>query len=107
MSFVKTYPREIPGSNNPRWEEIVLEPQEEREEEQRARLENIYLLRQCIADARNVMIDEDLGNYHSHVIGLGIALFKKRASHAIYYKENRCRKKFEELFLQCAKIPPV
>jgi hypothetical protein len=103
MSFVKTYPREMPGTNQTRWEEIVLDPQEEKEEEQRARLENIYLLRQCIADARNVMIDEDLGNYNSQVINLAVSMFQKRASHAVFYKEKRCRLKFEELLLEGPK----
>ena len=94
MVFSKNFPREIEGSNYPKWEEIFLSAQEEREREQVARQENLFLIRQCIADARNVLKDEKMMDMQSHVLSLGMALFKKRASHAVYYKEEKCKEKF-------------
>jgi hypothetical protein len=94
MVFSKSFPREIDGSSYPRWEEIFLSAQEEREREQVARQENLYLIRQCLADARNVIKDEKLMDMQSHVLSIALALFKKRATHAVYYKEEECHKKF-------------
>ncbi|MBW2971928.1 hypothetical protein KY359_02730 [Candidatus Woesearchaeota archaeon] len=94
MVFSKSFPREVEGSNFPRWEEIFLSAQEEREREQVARQENLFLIRQCIADARNVLKDEKMMDMQSHVLSVALSLFKKRASHAVYYKEEKCHEKF-------------
>ena len=94
MVFSKTYPREIPGSNSPKWEEMFLSAQEEREREQVARQDFLFLIRQCIADAKNLLKDESMMDMQSHVLSIALALFKKRASHAVYYKEERCKEKF-------------
>jgi len=96
MVFSKTFPREIEGSNFPRWEEMFLSAQEEREIEQVARQEFLYLVRQCMADARNVLKDEGMMDTQSHVLGIALALFKKRASHTSYYKEDKCKDKFQK-----------
>ena len=53
-----------------------------REKEQVVRQENLYLIRQCIADARNVLNDEKMMDMQSHVLSVAIALFKQRASTA-------------------------
>ena len=55
---------------------------EAREREQVLRQENLFLIRQCIADARNVLNDEKMMDMQSHVLSIGIALFKKRAASA-------------------------
>ena len=94
MVFSKSFPREIEGSSLPKWEEIFLSAQEEREREQVARQENLFLIRQCIADARNVLKDEKMMDMQSHVLSIAMALFKKRASHTVYYKEELCHQKF-------------
>ncbi|MBU2560858.1 MAG: hypothetical protein KKD17_01055 [Nanoarchaeota archaeon] len=94
MVFSKNFAREVEGSNFPKWEEIFLSAQEEREREQVARQENLFLMRQCIADARNVLKDEHMMDMQSHVLSIAMTLFKKRASHAVYYKEDRCKEKF-------------
>jgi hypothetical protein len=94
MVFSKNFPREIEGSNYPKWEEIFLSAQEEREREQVARQENLFLVRQCIADARNILKDEKMMDMQSHVLSVAMTLFKKRASHAVYYKEEKCKEKF-------------
>lgn len=94
MVFSKSFPREIDGSHYPRWEEIFLSAQEEREREQVARQDNLYLIRQCVADARNVIKDEKLMDMQSHVLNIALALFNKRAKHTVFYKEEECQKKF-------------
>jgi hypothetical protein len=94
MVFSRTFPREIPGSNFPKWEEIFLSAQEEREREQVARQENLFLIRQCIADARNILKDSGMMDMQSHVLSVALGLFKKRANHAVHYKEECCKNKF-------------
>ncbi len=94
MVFSKCFPREVDGSNYPKWEEIFLSAQEEREREQVARQENLFLIRQCIADARNVLKDEKMMDMQSHVLSVAMSLFKKRSSHAVFYKEEKCKDKF-------------
>ncbi|MBW2997873.1 hypothetical protein KY349_06040 [Candidatus Woesearchaeota archaeon] len=95
MVFSRTFPREVDGSNYPKWEEIFLSAQEEREREQVARQENLFLMRQCIADARNILKDEKMMDMQSHVLSLANSLFKKRSSHAVHYKEEKCKEKFQ------------
>ncbi|MFC1722662.1 hypothetical protein ACFL0V_00835 [Nanoarchaeota archaeon] len=98
MAFSKTYPREVPGTTSPKWEEVFLTAQEEREREQVARQENIYLVRQCIADARNLVKAEDLKETQSAVLNVAMNLFKKRSSHVVFYKEEKCKQKFQSFF---------
>ncbi|NQU79573.1 hypothetical protein HQ545_07425 [Candidatus Woesearchaeota archaeon] len=105
MVFSKTYPREVQGSNFPRWEEMFLTAQEEREVEQVARQENLFLLRQCIADARNVMKDENMMDMQSHVLSSAMTLFRKRAGHVVHYKEQRCKDKFNKYWGKFKKLP--
>jgi hypothetical protein len=93
MVFSKSYPREL-NTGSTRWEEMFLTAQEEREREQVARQENLFLIRQCIADARNVLKDEKMMDMQSHVLSMAMTLFKKRASHAVFYKEEKCKEKF-------------
>ncbi|MBW2967477.1 hypothetical protein KY362_03245 [Candidatus Woesearchaeota archaeon] len=94
MVFSKSFPRTVDGSNTPVWEEMFLSAQEERQAEQVARQENLFLIRQCIADARNVLKDEKMMDMQSHVLSIGLALFRKRSSHAVFYKEEKCKEKF-------------
>ncbi|MBW2964305.1 hypothetical protein KY363_02495 [Candidatus Woesearchaeota archaeon] len=93
MVFSKSFPRETQDGST-RWEEMFLSAQEEREREQVARQENLFLIRQCIADARNVLKDEKMMDMQSHVLSIAMALFKKRSSHAVFYKEELCKEKF-------------
>jgi hypothetical protein len=93
MVFSKSYPRECKDGST-KWEEIFLSAQEEREREQVARQENLFLIRQCIADARNVLKDEKMMDMQSHVLSIAMSLFKKRSSHEVFYKEEKCKDKF-------------
>ena len=52
MAFSKSFPRAIPGSNYPRWEEVSLTEEEEKEQEEKCRSDNIRLMRECIDDAK-------------------------------------------------------
>lgn len=104
MVFSKSFPRTVDGSNTPIWEEMFLTAQEERQAEQVARQENLFLIRQCIADARNVLKDEHMMDMQSHVLSIGLAIFKKRASHAVFYKEEQCKEKFLKYWGKGPKI---
>ena len=49
MAYSKAFPREIAGTSYTQWQEVELTNEEERKQEQKARMENIFLLRQCLA----------------------------------------------------------
>jgi hypothetical protein len=100
--YSRSYPRQD-ESGAPRWVEIFLSAQEEREREQIARQENLYLVRQCLSDARNVIKSEQLMDMQSHVLSIALALFKTRAQHASEYKDELCRQKFEKYWGSLAK----
>ena len=93
MAHSKSFPRE--EGNSTRWEEVSLTLAEEQAEEERARKENTRLMRQCLDDAGSVMRGKNLQQYQSDMVLLAVTLFGKRASHAVYWKDSRCREKFE------------
>lgn len=95
MTFSKTFPKTIPGSNYPRWEEIFLNEEEEKAVEERCRQENNELFKQCLDDAKKIMEEKSLKGYQSDLISLGIALFEKRASHVVFWKESKAKEKFD------------
>ncbi len=92
MAFTKSFPKRTDKLSIPKWEEITLSEGEERQVEEEARLHNIALMKQCIDDARRMMIDKNL-NQEILIVKAAIALFEKRASHSIYWKENKAREK--------------
>ncbi|MBR9676886.1 hypothetical protein GOV04_02000 [Candidatus Woesearchaeota archaeon] len=98
MAFSKSFPRNIEGSNYPRWEEIFLTDDEEKKIEEVAHETNLELLKECVSDAKKIISDKGLKDFQSDMITLVLALFEKRASHVVYWKENRCKEKFDELF---------
>lgn len=95
MVFSKNFPKRVKGSNYPEWVEILLSDAEEQAVESRAREENIKLFEQCISDAKQVFSNKDLKDYQTDVINAAIALFEKRASHTIYWKEEKAKQKFD------------
>jgi len=95
MPFSKNFPRTIEGSNYPRWEEVFLNEEEERKVEQKCREENITLMKECIEDAKKLMVEKEMKNYQSDLISLAISLFEKRASHEVYWKESKTKEKFD------------
>ncbi len=95
MVFSKTFPKTVEGSNYPRWEEVSIDDSEEEEIEQKARSENLELMKECLRDSHLILQEKKLDFNHSDVIRIAIALFEKRASHEVYHKENKCKEKFD------------
>jgi len=95
MSFSKTFPKTIKGSNYPRWEEVFLTDEEERFEEVKCRQENLRLMDECINDAKSIIAKQNLKPFQSDLIRVALSLFDKRASHAVYWKENKAKEKFD------------
>jgi len=98
MGFNKSFPRTTDKSVYPVWEEISLTEAEETEQESLARKENIEKMRQCIKDAKTIIETERLKPFQTDMVNMAIALFEKRGSHEIYYKENKAKEKFDEKF---------
>ena len=97
MAFSKTFPKTAQGSNYPIWEEIILLEEEEKVVEEVCRKENYNLLDQCIEDAKSIAIKNGI-NTDENRVKLAIALFEKRASHEVFWKENRAKEKFDSRF---------
>ena len=96
MAYSKAFPKTSDKSVYPKWEEIELSAEEEKSVEVEAGAENIKLMAQCIEDAKKIFADKDLKDFQSDVVNVAIALFDKRASHNIYWKENKAKDKFKE-----------
>jgi DNA helicase TIP49 (TBP-interacting protein) len=97
MAFSKTFPRTVKGSNFPKWEEVSITEEEENIEEERCREENVLLMEECIGDAKKIITRKGLKPYQTDLVAMAVALFEKRASHAIYWKENKAKEKFDAL----------
>lgn len=95
MAFSKSFPKSTEKSAYPKWVEVFLTKEEEREIEARAHRENIRLLGRCIDDARAIMKDGGLKPFQTTLVSLALALFEKQASHTVYWKENRAKEKFD------------
>ncbi len=98
MAYSKNFPRTVEGSNYPRWEEIFLSGEEEKEVEELVGKENIKLMKGCITDAHLLLREKNLDFSHADVIKVAIALFEKRASHVVYAKDRKAKEKFDEKF---------
>ncbi|MAH33191.1 hypothetical protein CL615_02255 [archaeon] len=98
MPFSKSFPRQSKTSTYPQWEEVTLTDAEERLEENKSKTENIKLMKECIDDAKSLMQEKGLKDYQTDLINLAVALFEKRASHVIYWKESKAKEKFDEMF---------
>ena len=95
MPFSKTFPKTIPGSNYPQWEEIVLTVDEERQVEEDCKRENYRLLDESLREAKALAIKHAI-NTEENVTQLAIAFFEKRASHVVFLKESWAKEKFDE-----------
>lgn len=99
MAFSKSFPRRG-KTNYPVWEDIYLTGEEESAVEREARVENNKLMKECLDDAKAVLAEKQFKSYQADVIRIAISLFEKRASHAVWCKERKCRNKFDEKFPQ-------
>jgi len=85
------------GVNYPKWIEVSLSEEEEREEEQRCRQKNIVLMKECIDDAKGLIEEKGFKGFKEDILKVATTLFEKRASHEVYWKENKAKEKFDKL----------
>lgn len=108
MVYVKSFPRALERQGQyPQWEEVSLTGEEEREQELLARIENINAMKECIWDVRELMKEKQLKPFQSDIVSMAVALFDKRASHNVFWKEKRCREKFDALYSKENKADPA
>jgi hypothetical protein len=100
MAYSKRFPRHIKGTLAPIWEEIALTDEEEKEVEEGVKHINIQLMEECIKESIVIMSHAGLKEYQSDIISIANSLFEKRASHLVFWKEKRCKEKFDEKFLK-------
>jgi len=94
MAFSKTFPKNVPGSNYPLWEEVFLTTEEEREAEEECKKQNFKILDQCIGEAKALAIKNGM-NSDENIINIARTLFDKRASHEVFWKEKMAKEKFD------------
>lgn len=94
MAFSKTFPKTVPGSNYPQWEEVYLTEEEEKIAETECQKANFQILDACIREAKALAIKHAI-NTEEIVAQLAASLFEKRASHEVFWKENKAKEKFD------------
>lgn len=97
MSFSKSFPKTVKGTIYPQWEEIFLTDDEEKEVEKKAKEENIKLMEECIDEAKKIFEEKSLKDFQTDIVRIAVALFEKRSSHVVYWKESKCKDKFDRL----------
>lgn len=97
MAFSKAFAKSSDKSVYPKWEEIYLTDDEEKLCEVECRAKNLGVMRQCVDDARELVRDKKLLESQTLITDLAKALFDKRASHEIFFKEKKAKEKFDEL----------
>jgi len=97
MPYSKSYPKTTKGSNYPKWVEVSLTQEEELAEEVRCKYDNIELMKECLEDAKKIIQSQDLKRYQTDLVNVAIALFRKRSSYAIHYKESKTKEKFDKI----------
>ncbi|MFH2028094.1 MAG: hypothetical protein ABIJ08_03075 [Nanoarchaeota archaeon] len=97
MAFSKSFPKTVEGSAYPKWMEVSLSDEEERKVEGECRDENMNIMKECIDDAKKVIEEKGFKGFKEDILTVAIKLFDKRASHAIYWKENKAKEKFDKI----------
>jgi len=97
MTFSKTFPKSSDKSVYPKWIEVFLTEAEEKEQEALARTENIKIMKECIEDAKEIVKEKNLKDFQTNMISIAIALFEKRASHDVFWKESKAKEKFDKI----------
>ena len=95
MAFSKTFPKTVPGTNYPIWEEVFLTEEEEKQVEIECKKTNFQMLDETLQDAKLLAIKNGI-NEDANVTNLAIALFEKRASHVVFWKESKAKEKFDK-----------
>jgi len=97
MGFSKTFPRSSDKSVYPKWEEVFLTEEEEKQAELECRTKNNDVMQQCINDARSIVQEKKLLESQEILTKIAVHLFDKRASHEIFFKEKKAKEKFDAL----------
>ncbi len=97
MSFSKSFPKTVKGTIYPQWEEIFLTDDAENEVEKKAKEENIKLMEECLEDAKKIFEEKNLKDFQTDIVRIAVALFEKKSSHVVYWKESKCKDKFDRL----------
>ncbi len=95
MPFSKTFPKTTNKSVYPKWIEVFLTEKEEQEQEELSRKDNIRLMKECIDNTKKIFSEQKLKDYQTDIIRVAVALFEKRASHSVYWKESKAKEKFD------------
>jgi hypothetical protein len=95
MAYSKRFPRSVKGSPYAQWEEITISDDEEKQIDEKARADNIRIFSECIDDAKRIVDEKGLKGYETTITAIAVALFEKRASHSIYWKEKATKEKFD------------
>jgi len=97
MSFSKSFPKTVKGTVYPQWEEVFLTDEEEKKIEENAKEENTALMKECLDEAKKIFEEKKLKDFQTDLVRIAIALFEKRSSHIVYWKESKCKEKFDRL----------
>lgn len=100
MTFSRRFPLDKPGSPYPSWEEMFLTAEDEEKVEKTQREANNTLMRECLEDAQKIVFEQEFKDFQSDVVSIARALFDKRASHLVYWKEEEAKKRFDKTFHQ-------
>lgn len=95
MAFTKRFPQERKGSPFANWKEVSLTKEEENKIIKAQKEENVTLMQECIEDAKKIFFEKELKDFQSDIINTAIALFEKRSSHLVYWKEEFAKEKLE------------
>ena len=93
MAYSKSFP--TTEDKYPKWEEVFLTEHEELGVEKEQREANLTLLKECVDDARAIMQAESMKDFQTSMVDIALALFEKRASHVVYWKESKAKEKFD------------
>ncbi len=97
MTFSKSFPKTVKGSTYPQWEEVFLTEDEEKQIEQKAHEENLKLMKECLEDAKKIIQEKKMKDFQTDLVRMSVALFEKKSSHVVYWKESKCKEKFDRL----------
>jgi len=96
MAFSKNFPSQKTQGAYTTWVEVKLTEKQERECEHNARNAHVEEFQKCIDDAKEVLLKNGMKVFDPNIIQVANALFEKRASHTVYYKEERAKDVFDQ-----------
>jgi len=97
MVFSKSFPKTLEGVNYPKWIEVSLTEEEEKAVDAECRAANIEVMKECIDDAKALIEQKGFKGFKEDILTVAVKLFEKRASHEVYWKENKAKEKFDKL----------